>query len=383
MRLGNFIFAFLAGAAALPLAFGVQPAFAQVQGQWTSAGAMQSPRESEAQVALSNGSVLAVGGIDNFGNILASAELFNPATNTWSTTGSMGAGRQQPAAVVLTNGDVLVTGGLGTGGAVLRTAELYSSAKKTWSPAGSLSVARFAHSATLLQDGRVLVTGGCTVSGACVATGASELYNPATNTWSTTGALKTARRSHNAVRLNDGRVLAIGGSTGAATASCELYNPSTGKWSVAASANSLRYLSTANLLPSGKVLVAGGASGRFPMNSAELYDPTANTWTLTGAMTFGTYAHSSAALPDGTSCSAAVTASPSAAARIAPASYRPPAPRFITKRPANSPRPLVCIELSPITPRRCWRRGARWKQAASGRQPIAAWSSQTRQSTRP
>jgi hypothetical protein len=90
-------------------------------------------------------------------------------------------------------------------------------------------------------------------------------------------ALNTARFSHSAIRLSDGRVLAIGGLASGATASSELYHPATGKWSAAASANSPRYLSTANLLPSGKVLVAGGVITRFPLNSAELYDPTANT----------------------------------------------------------------------------------------------------------
>jgi hypothetical protein len=279
---------------------GLQPAFAQVQGQWTSVGSMQSPREQGAQVRLAHGDVLAVGGVDSSANILASAELFDPATSAWTTTGSMAAARQQLAAVVLTNGNVLVTGGFGPGGAVVGSAELYNPATGRWSPAGSLSIPRFAHSATLLKTGQVLVIGGCTVSGCSALTAVSELFDPTTNTWSTTGALNTARSYHSAIRLSDGRVLAIGGLASGATASSELYHPATGKWSVAASANSPRYLSTADLLPSGKVLVAGGVTTRYPLNSAELYDPTVNTWTLTGAMTAGRYAHSSTPLPDGT-----------------------------------------------------------------------------------
>ena len=41
---------------------------------------------------------------------------------------------------------------------------------------------RLAPTATLLADGRVLVTGGGSYSGNDVKT--TELYNPATNTWS-------------------------------------------------------------------------------------------------------------------------------------------------------------------------------------------------------
>jgi hypothetical protein len=71
-------FATFAGALSLAL-IGFQPAFAQVQGQWTSVGAMQSPREWGAQVRLAHDEVLAVGGVDRSNNILATAELFDPA----------------------------------------------------------------------------------------------------------------------------------------------------------------------------------------------------------------------------------------------------------------------------------------------------------------
>src|SRR5579859_791584 len=39
--------------------------WAQVQGQWTSTGGMQSPRELNAQLPLSGGRALSVGGVDN------------------------------------------------------------------------------------------------------------------------------------------------------------------------------------------------------------------------------------------------------------------------------------------------------------------------------
>jgi len=161
-------------------------------------------------------------------------------------------------------------------------------------------VPRFGHTATLLPNGKVLVTGGCTASNCSTDAAVSELYNPASNSWSTTGNLNTARYYHTAVLLKTGKVLAIGGSAGTITSSCELYDPSKGTWSIAASTSVARYFNTTTLLPDGKVLVAGGASGRFPINSAELYNPTANTWTLTGTMTIGRYAHTATLLGDGT-----------------------------------------------------------------------------------
>jgi len=273
-------------------------ALAQLQGAWVTANNMTVARSGHAQVTLATGA-LAAGGTDG-ASVFASAEIYNAATGKWAATASMTQARESFPAVVLNNGKVLVSGGLGASSIVLAGAELYDPTTGAWSPAGSLSVARFAHTATLLQSGKVLVTGGCAASNCSTATAVSELYDPASNSWSTTGILKTARYYHTAVRLKTGKVLAIGGSTGTTTTSCELYDPSTGTWSNAASTSTARYLNTTTLLPDGKVLVTGGTPSRGPLRSAELYDPSANAWTLTGNMTTGRYAHTATLLTDGT-----------------------------------------------------------------------------------
>jgi hypothetical protein len=251
-------------------------------------------------VLIFNGKVLTMGGVDNNGNILSSAELYSAGPGTWAPTGSMAEARELFPAVVLASGKVLVSGGLGAGNTVLGQAELYDPATGRWSPAGSLSVARYGHTATLLPNGKVLVAGGCTTNGCGAHTAVSEVYNPASNSWSTTGSLNTARAYQTAVRLTNGEVLIAGGLAPTVTASCELYNSSTGTWSNAASMKVARHLHGATLLPDGKVLVTGGTQSRFPINSAELYDPTANIWTLTGNMLTGRYAHTATLLTDGT-----------------------------------------------------------------------------------
>ena len=275
----------------------LQPAYAQVQGQWTSTGAMQTGRELNAQVRVAGGRVLSIGGADKSGNTLNSAEVYSSTSGKWTLTGSMAQARDSFPAVVLTNGKVLVSGGVGTGNVILSSAELYDPTTGAWSSAGSLSVARVAHTATLLPGGKVLVTGGCIALTCSPATAVSELYDPTSDTWSTTGSLNTARYLHTAVLLKTGKVLAVGGA--GPLSSCELYSPTTGKWTNAASTNAGRYLNTTTLLADGKVLVAGGANGKYPVNSAEIYDPTAKTWTPTGNMISGRYAQTAAVLPDG------------------------------------------------------------------------------------
>ncbi|MFG5777349.1 kelch repeat-containing protein [Comamonas sp. J-3] len=80
---------------------------------------------------------------------------------------------------------------------------------RSFHAAASMAGARDSHTATLLADGRVLVTGGD--NNGALAT--SELYDPASNSWSAGGNLKTARIAHTATLLSDGKVLVTGGAT--------------------------------------------------------------------------------------------------------------------------------------------------------------------------
>jgi hypothetical protein len=68
--------------------------------------------------------VLIAGGLDNTLNLVASAELYDPAAGTFAATGSMAAAREFHTATLLSNGMVLIAGGLGTSG-YLAGAELY------------------------------------------------------------------------------------------------------------------------------------------------------------------------------------------------------------------------------------------------------------------
>lgn len=277
----------------------VYPLLAQIQGSWVYTGNMSIAREFAAQVTLGNGKAMVAGGTDGT-SVLATAEIYTNSTGVWTPTGAMATARERFAAVLLQNGEVLVAGGVDASNNALAGAELYDPSTGKWTPAGALSVPRFAHSATLLQSGKVLVAGGCTTNPCGSYTADSELYDPASNQWTTTGIMITPRAFHTATLLQSGNVLAAGGSGGLVLSSSELYNPGTGIWQSAPSMTSARVQHAATLLQSGKVLVTGGTLSKYPLNSAELYDPSANTWALTGHMTTGRYAHTATHLTDGT-----------------------------------------------------------------------------------
>jgi hypothetical protein len=105
--------------------------------------------------------------------------------------------------------------------------------------------------------------------------GQTDLYNPSSGTFSLTAPLPTDIDAISAVRLTDGRVLAVGGVRGSTTAS-EIYVPATRTWQAAASLNYDHIYAPWNevLLADGRVLIVGGFSccGYAPP-FGELWDP--------------------------------------------------------------------------------------------------------------
>jgi hypothetical protein len=194
--------------------------------------------------------------------------------------------------LTLHNGKVLLAGGDANG-----MARLYDPATNTLTTS-TMMFAVGNPTATELADGRVLVTGGINSGHVTVR---AQVFDPNTLTWSLTGSMHTPRIYHTATRLADGTgmVLIAGGINdgGSPLGSAELYDPTTGTWSTAASMNAARELHTATLLPgSGMVLVMGGLG----LSSAELYDPVTMSWSYTGFMSTAREFHTATVLPNGT-----------------------------------------------------------------------------------
>jgi N-acetylneuraminic acid mutarotase len=257
-------------------------------GSWAATASMAVARGTLTATLLGNGRVLVVGGAQE-----STTELYDPPTGTWIPGGTLNVPRWLHAAVRLADGRVLVAGG----GAYTSSAELYDPATNRWTPTGSMSVDRYDFTATLLRDGRVLVVGGYSLSSAGRSTALSELYDPATGRWTSTGSLRTARREHTATLLPDGTVLVAGGfNADGWLRSAEVYDPARGRWSRVAPMTTSRAHASAVLLGTGRVLVAGGGNPSA-LQSAELYDPASGRWTRTGNM--NGYGGTAALLQDG------------------------------------------------------------------------------------
>jgi N-acetylneuraminic acid mutarotase len=246
-------------------------------GAWSPAASMISYRYGHTATLLASGKVLVVGG--GSGDDLKTAELYDPVRNTWSPAGSLSTVRSYHTATLLANGKVLVAGGADydASGQSFETAsaELYDPLSNTWSPGASMTAPRSQATATLLADGEVLLAGGYVSPS---ATASAEVYDPVRDAWTPVASMSTPRREHTATLLASGKVLVTGGGDYliGSTASAELYDPAHRTWSPAPSMSIRRRDHTATLLPSGKVLVAAGniALGVDGFTaSAQLYGP--------------------------------------------------------------------------------------------------------------
>ncbi len=263
---------------------------------WALTSTMTRSRSDHTATLLFDGGVLVCGGTGDVPDteptsLLASAEIYHPKQNgkggSWTVVGSMNEARRGHSATLLPTGKVLVAGGQGAGNYpdILASAELFDPVRGAWVPAGSMNEVRYGHTATLLPNGKVLVAGGSPGNNETVSS--AEVFDPETGVWSPVAAMQTDRQLHWATLLTDGRVLVVGGRQYTPTGgnnlrSTEIYDPASGDWQT--SGNRLPFVAGSGvcLLPTGDVLAACGyGSGlTYPTNS-EIYVTATGVWTNT------------------------------------------------------------------------------------------------------
>jgi hypothetical protein len=164
---------------------------------------MNIERAAHTATLLPDGKVLISGGFREEGTseiAIASAEIFDPATNSFTPTGDMNEPRDGHTATLLPNGQVLIVGGWNQSSRS-STAELYDPRTGMFEYTGSMMAQRQGMTATLLKNGQVLIAGGDSARNTPQLT--AELYDPVTKTFIPTGTLNNGRSAHTATLFTD------------------------------------------------------------------------------------------------------------------------------------------------------------------------------------
>jgi hypothetical protein len=303
---------------------------------WVRVASLGTPRTGPSAVALLDGRVLVAGGYYLGGSV------------TGAGTGSAAAlavYRTSPPTGAATPGPVLDNDGPPPNIVpAMATAELYDPSTDTWSATGPMRYARYEAVAATLADGRVLVVGSggtgdqwlrwnfSQIEVADRVYMTAELYDPGTGRFGLTGALPPIDWSAmetlgvgdpedtnssrpmdqgTLIALADGGALLVGRTSewwaygdGKETQGVIVrtlrFDPVTGSWSEidrtieivwadtqltgVVSQGHVSYRPLAGRLGDGRVLVAGGQHVSGPdhlvaLETAELYDPDADSWT--------------------------------------------------------------------------------------------------------
>jgi MYXO-CTERM domain-containing protein len=297
---------------------------------WANAGLLPDANglgQGNAGVILPDGRVVMAGGFPAAGTttVARSTTFVRGIDGVWGVGASMSGGRAWHTMNVVTVGGkarVLVANGqpqssLSTTILPSKTSEMYvplvagDPTSDNWIPVGNTSITRTHGGSAVMSDGRVLVAGGDTQSTICctylTATAVTDIWDPATSTWSVGPTMGVARAYPSVVALPSSTSwqLVVGGgfnSTGFTLNSLEVLNRTAAAFSpLTPKLSSGREWTTGTLLDDGKVLFVGGngsptSTGLAPTDTTDIYDPVAGTVSSSALMSTPRMQHAAVSL---------------------------------------------------------------------------------------
>ncbi|WIA18794.1 hypothetical protein OEZ85_003478 [Tetradesmus obliquus] len=193
---------------------------------WHSCEGPRTPR-LHAAVAGASGLLYVAGGRSQVNQVVATAEVYDPASCCWQSLPDM----QQPRyahAVASLAGRVYALGGQASK-AIHRSVEVFDAGRGAWELLPQQLASERKYCAAAALGGRLLVLGG--MSEARCRLASVEGYDPREGRWSPLTSMTHARSSCGVAALG-GRLFAVGGNAGDQQlhAAVEAYDPAAGKW---------------------------------------------------------------------------------------------------------------------------------------------------------
>ena len=278
--------------------FAPSPAAAQT---WTTVAPLPLARYEAPNLDL-NGKIYVFGGFGGASlNGTTQVHLYDPAANTWTYLTDIPVPSGSPAGLthhgLTLEGDrfIWIAGGFAgpDNGPVLSNVWKYDVAANTWAAGPSLPAARGGGGLVLL--GRELHYVGGTMPDRNTDAGDHWVLNldQASPAWVSAAPLPTPRTHLSAVTLN-GKIYTLAGQHNhdvnpTDVSVVEVYNPATNSWSTAANTPTVRsHFEPSTFVRDGRIVIVGGKSDSQELTDITEYDPLTNSWTaLTPALPVG------------------------------------------------------------------------------------------------
>lgn len=157
--------------------------------------------------------------------------------------------------------------------------DIYDIATDTWSTGADMLTARYYFDCAAI-DAKIYCAGGYPTTGNTEL----QIYDIATDSWSTGAPLPAGRYAYTAVAL-DGKYYVIGGYTTSYQATVLAYDPVSNTWDETLPDMSVARRDAQSGVIGGKIyVISGRSSSSGYLDTAEVYDPVANTWSPIATM---------------------------------------------------------------------------------------------------
>ncbi|MEV5986628.1 carboxypeptidase regulatory-like domain-containing protein [Streptomyces sp. NPDC052051] len=226
-------------------------------------------------VAVYDGKVYSAFGFDGSADV-KDLYAYDPDSGSWTKLASAADTREGSPAHGFINGKLYVSGGWGASGDPDAKTEVYDPATNTWSTAAS-SPKPYAGAGSAVLGGKLYVVGGCTSS--CGTTDAT-VYDPASDSWSAIASYPEPISWQSCGGI-DGKLYCAGGNSGtASTKHSYVYDPGTDAWSPVADLP-VDLWGSAYSVGNGMLLVSSGVTDDSAAitNQGYAFDPGAGSWT--------------------------------------------------------------------------------------------------------
>jgi N-acetylneuraminic acid mutarotase len=249
---------------------------------WATRAPLLEPN-SETAVAQLGDQIYVIGGYPSSRTTVRTVQVYDAATDSWSLAVPL-PGPVNHAMAAAVKGKVYLIGGqsgASGGGPFLDAVFEYDPASDRWTTKALMPTARSGGTAVVIDD-KIYVAGGRPPHGQDFA-----VYDPAADSWEILPNMPTGR-NHLAGAAIGGKMYVVGGRFGAGfqsdmTDALEVFDPATNSWTTRASMPTVRGGLNAAVANGCLHLFGGeGSGGVFPQH--EVYDPTTDTWKALPAM---------------------------------------------------------------------------------------------------